>query len=231
MLKAKRNIILGGIILFISMLMVSQVSFHQGFSRGSLEWRNAKSTVYALDQKQKKCQNALEASKKEALNLKLENQQMKYTQAALKQELFSLHKSFDDITQQNALYKKILSPEHHNKDLQINSVQIYPLNIAGRFRYEVLLAKFTHHKQETGGVMQLSLQGVQNDELIQIPFEVLVKEYPQGQPFAFRYFQLLQGQLQLPTGFTPESVQINLAPKNKKHKQISEDFPWLVSIG
>ncbi len=230
-LRARRNVVLSFLIILIGMLMTAQYSFEKGFSRGALEWRDAKSRFFVLNHKHQQCKVALSEGDEKIARLEVDNQQLSRINSALKQELTVLATSSANISQENALYKKILAPEYQQKGIQINSVQIYPSQQTGRFRYEVLLAKFSNQKKITPGTMHLSVQGVQDDEIIQIPLEALSRDWQQGQPYTVRYFQMLKGQIQLPEGFVPESIIVSLVEKGDKSKVSSEDFPWLVSIG
>lgn len=223
--------LLSFVILLISVLLVGQISYHKGFTRGAIEWRQIKGLTHVKEQETLSCQAQLSQLQAQWVESRLHSQQLSHTIDQLKLEMKNVVNSNASYAQENILYKKILAPEHQQKGIQINSVQIYPMQSSGKFRYEVLLAKFTHQKQESSGKMKLSVQGVQDDESIQVPLEAMTKDWPEGQPFKVRYFQMLQGQITLPEGFEPESVQVSLVPQNNKEKASSEDFPWLVSIG
>jgi hypothetical protein len=46
--------------------------------------------------------------------------------------------------------------------------------------------------------------------------------------FRFKYFQILEGELHLPEGFTPSKVNITVKPRTKSHKRLSQSVDWAV---
>jgi len=51
-----------------------------------------------------------------------------------------------------------------------------------------------------------------------------IRDY--GIKFKFRYFQEIEGDLLLPDGFTPESVEVELQSNSSKSKRVEKVFPW-----
>jgi hypothetical protein len=45
-------------------------------------------------------------------------------------------------------------------------------------------------------------------------------------PVNFTHYQDLEGVIRLPKNFQPESVTIDIRPKNKKLKRVTEVFQW-----
>lgn len=230
-LKHRRNIALGCVIGLFCLLLVAQVSYHRGFVSGALDSRQTRSKIFASEQLNVDLQAALTQLEANHTQAQLELDQLRETGNQLQYQIANLAAQNVNLSEENNLYKKILAPENQQNGIQINSVKIYPLQAQGKYQYEVLLAKFTHQKEESAGVMQLYVQGVQDEELIQIPLEASSRDWPEGQPYKVRYFQMLKGQISLPEDFNPESLQVSLIPQNKKDKSSTEDFPWLVSIG
>ena len=44
--------------------------------------------------------------------------------------------------------------------------------------------------------------------------------------FAFRYFQVFEGDIALPAGFEPFEVEIGIKPSSKKVKSFTETISW-----
>lgn len=208
-----------------------QFGYHQGFEQGAFSWRDMKKENLTLAQISQQCYQELGLKNQSNIELEQDKAIQQHTFDGVMATLNHLQKTNSKLKEENDLYRKILTPEEQQAGIQINSVQIFPLKQPGKFRYEILLVKFTHHNKMTPGEMQLNLQGIQDDEVIQLPFEVLNSQWAKGQPYEVRYFQTLQGEIQLPLGFIPESIQISLKNKGKgTQKPIQDEFPWLVSI-
>ena len=44
----------------------------------------------------------------------------------------------------------------------------------------------------------------------------------------FRYFQSVEGELSLPTGFSPETVAVEARATTPRKMEVREEFPWQV---
>ena len=56
--------------------------------------------------------------------------------------------------------------------------------------------------------------------------DLLLENSSKGTKFAFRYFQVFEGDIVLPEGFEPFEVVIGIKPTTKKVKAFSETISW-----
>jgi len=57
-------------------------------------------------------------------------------------------------------------------------------------------------------------------------FDLVLEKSSIKTKFAFRYFQVFEGDIALPDGFVPFEVKISIKPTTKKVKAFSETISW-----
>ncbi len=56
--------------------------------------------------------------------------------------------------------------------------------------------------------------------------DLTLEKSDKGTKFAFRYFQVFEGDIVLPDGFVPFEVKIGVTPTTKKVKAFTETISW-----
>jgi hypothetical protein len=75
------------------------------------------------------------------------------------------------------------------------------------------------------GRVTLSVEGTRNDRLERLSWSALRKQNnAPGQPYSFKYFQQVEGEVMLPQGFKPLRVTVRLVPQGGS--AVEQSFPW-----
>ncbi len=121
-----------------------------------------------------------------------------------------------------ALYREV-TDDARAHGVQVQGLRWAPGASRGRYRYELTLAQFDRAAGVSQGVASLRLSGQASGktETLDLP-EI---------SYRFRYFQALEGEVQLPAGFTPESVEVGLQPLNGAESMRHERVPWQIEDG
>lgn len=127
-----------------------------------------------------------------------------------------------------AFYRGIVSPKNAAHGLHLQRFRIEPNGKPNGFRYKVILTQVLKNDRYARGAVQIRIQGLQGKEpkVLNLPdvTEKTVKELD----YRFRYFQNMEGEITLPSGFTPERVTVTVVPKNSGNNQgsIEKTFDW-----
>jgi len=78
------------------------------------------------------------------------------------------------------------------------------------------------------GTYQLSVQGQDGGRPRTLPFAALTGSKQAEVPFSFRYFQSVQIDIALPSGFAPEHLTVELRAGGKGINPLIQTFPWKV---
>lgn len=97
----------------------------------------------------------------------------------------------------------------------------------GQVRYRLTVAQALRNIGATRGEVRLLVSGKDGQgEQRRLDLPEISKLEGSGLPIRFMHFQDLEGVMRLPADFQPESVTIEIRPKNKGLKRVSEVFPW-----
>jgi hypothetical protein len=97
------------------------------------------------------------------------------------------------------------------------------------YRFTVVQAKEDFGLSE--GRVYVSLLGSTEGESTELPLEDVSVDSVESHKMRFRHFQKLQGSVQLPEGFSPDGVVVEVKPTTKKLPPLRKEFDWVVGGG
>jgi len=72
------------------------------------------------------------------------------------------------------------------------------------------------------------VDGVNGEEPAWLPLREITEGNTEKVKMRFKHFQEVEGVIQLPEGFTPLKVIIEIKPSNKKLPELKRRFDWVV---
>lgn len=145
----------------------------------------------------------------------------------LRQNMVDLRGQIATLQEEVAFYRGIMAPASRKQDLRIQKVEITKTLEERRHRFKVVLTQVGTNQRFVSGLAGVSIIGVLNGKKKSYALRELsddIRDY--GIKFKFRYFQEIEGDLLLPDGFTPESVEVELQSNSSKSKRVEKVFPW-----
>ncbi len=120
-------------------------------------------------------------------------------------------------------YERLVGSSGRRQGLNVHQASFEPM-AGGGLRYSIKLTQNINRGGSTSGQMRFTVDGVQAGKLKTLAWESLLqKPSATGQNFSFRYFQALQGDVMLPSGFTPQRVNVIL---KGPFGTIEQGFDW-----
>ena len=119
-------------------------------------------------------------------------------------------------------YRKIMSPEREEKGLVIDSLLITGTETQTEFHFQVTLIQAGKQTQFIQGDVILTLTGLLGGKTTEYDFRELGTFKPKHFKFQFKYFQNIQGFINLPEGFVAKNLRITAKTKGRRKKQQAE---------
>ncbi|AXA99934.1 MULTISPECIES: DUF6776 family protein [Aeromonas] len=112
---------------------------------------------------------------------------------------------------QLAFFERIMRPTGEQVGVSIDNLTLQETSVPGRYHYRLALTQPAKKRELFRGQVQIRLEGSLADKPRILSGRDLGMKVGEGR-YALRYFQLLEGNWQLPSGFIPDRVRI-LIPK------------------
>jgi hypothetical protein len=124
-------------------------------------------------------------------------------------------------------YRGIVSPKDGVDGLRIQRFQVLPAGIDNHYRLRLVLMQSMRQDTMVSGSIGVEIEGVRDNK----PENVVVAGASDAQaadhlPFQFRYFQNLEHDVELPPGFEPQAVNVEI--RSAKLDPVRESYPWQV---
>jgi len=143
----------------------------------------------------------------------------------IRQENLQLQNKVSELNEAVGFYRGIMAPNDRKKGLQIEEFNLQPVEGSRRYRYEVVLTQAANNSAYISGKLLLTLHGaIDKKEQAISHQDLLVDANKRGQPFKFRFFQNLKGQIQLPEGFEPVQIDVSAQSSGRKAAKIKRTY-------
>lgn len=119
---------------------------------------------------------------------------------------------------QLAFFERIMRPTGEQVGVVIDNLTLQETSIPGRYHYRLALTQPAKKRELFRGQVQIKVEGSQGDKPITLGSRELGLKVGEGR-YALRYFQLLEGNWQLPEGFVPDRVRITISKDGRQPAQ------------
>lgn len=131
------------------------------------------------------------------------------------------------LLEQVQFYENIVGSSAAKAGVRVSDIQLRPGADAQQWSVNVTMTQVKKHDVRASGKITLSLYGQQNGEPLEL---TLAQLHPAGVgsiTFRYRYFQNLTLPVQLPEGFEPNELAIEIDVRRPKASQLLEQREWL----
>ncbi|MCP1728481.1 hypothetical protein J2T60_002481 [Natronospira proteinivora] len=147
----------------------------------------------------------------------------------LRQEVMTLQDEIHGLREELAFYRGIVSPEDGQSGLQIQDFAIHTQAEPRTYRYSLTLIQALSHDRQVEGQVSVEIHGRQDGEARVLSLEEIASSG--NKAFSFRYFQHLDGRLELPADFEPVEVLVTASQEGRSDGNLEERFEWPESEG
>lgn len=138
----------------------------------------------------------------------------------LQTTLKSQEAQVQELKRQLAFFERIMRPTGEQVGVVIDNLTLQETSIPGRYHYRLALTQPAKKRELFRGQVQIRVEGSLADKpktLMGRDLGMKVSEWR----YALRYFQLLEGNWQLPEGFVPDRIRVTI---NKDGRQPAQEL-------
>ncbi len=148
--------------------------------------------------------------------------------AELEQRLGALQEQILGLERQVAFYRDIVGPRP-GAAVRVQTFVLWPED-GSTYRYQVVLTRGRNDGKVVKGAVRLVVAGEQDGRTRRLAMDALTSGGVAALDFSFRYFQRLEGRLELPAGFVPRVVTVEVVQAGRS-RRVARDFDWPVAAG
>ncbi len=143
------------------------------------------------------------------------------------QELIRLQQELLTQKEELVFYRGIVSPSNSALGVNLQSFEVRKKNNQNHYSYKMILTKSGKSTKKVSGGTKVLIRGESGGNVSELNLsDLLLENSDKGTKFAFRYFQVFEGDISIPDGFEPFEVKIGILPTTKKVKAFSETISW-----
>ncbi len=128
-----------------------------------------------------------------------------------------------------AFLRSIVSTETKKPGLRLQGFQLEATGGARSYSYRFTVSQVLKNIGLATGRIRITIDGSQAGKARLLSLQEVTAEAKDSLKMRFRYFQKVEGLIQLPQGFSPDSFNVEVKPSNKKLAPIAQNFKWVVS--
>jgi Family of unknown function (DUF6776) len=130
--------------------------------------------------------------------------------------------------QELAFYRGIVAQSAASTGVKIQQIRIENGEKAGRYKVRMTLVRSVRPEDVASGTVVLGAEGTSGGQATSLDLTALSGGKLRELPFNFRYFQNLEPEIALPSGFQPERLTVEVRSSRKGVSPVTQTFPWTV---
>lgn len=171
----------------------------------------------------------LEQARQELANAHASLEIERAASARVRGDLAEAQQQIGRLEQEAELYRGLLDTSVRRSGLSVHSVDIVPSGPEGRFRVRVVLVQKARKYADLAGSIRLGVRGKASGAQRQLAYpDIGVPRGVSSLPVRLRYFQVIEGDIELPAGFTPETLVIEVDVTEGLRQRVTERRNWKV---
>ncbi len=132
-----------------------------------------------------------------------------------------------ELKQELAFYRGIVSPRDAAHGLHLQRFKIESNGKPGGYRYKVILTQVLKNNETARGVVRIKIEGIRDGKPSELTLAQVSEKGVKELDYRFKYFQNMEGDIQLPGDFKPQRVTISVNPRNRRNQEpLEKTFDW-----
>lgn len=145
----------------------------------------------------------------------------------VKEELKEYQQERSQLNEELLFLRSMVSDKNDREGVQIHKFSLIKGKTEGEFGYRFTITQPVKNGETTGWAF-LAVDGLQAGGPAWLPLREITKEKTERIKVRFKQFQDIEGVIELPEGFKPLKVIIEVKPAEKDLPDVKERFDWIV---
>jgi uncharacterized protein DUF6776 len=136
------------------------------------------------------------------------------------------------LNEEIGFYRGLMAPTEREKGLSIRGWELYPGSKPDAYQYKLVLQQLALKHTVLKGSVSVRVIGVQDGVEKSYPLEQLASgQEASVLKLRFKYFQNIEGELQVPAGFEPQRIDVVAKATSPKVAKVEKHYGWVVQGG
>lgn len=226
-----RPLVTWGVRIAVVLVLVGSTTagIKYGVVQGHHDQAAAEQTVLQLRQELASVQAAEAELRQTLANIQLGSQVDRQANEDVRQEVIELKNQLAELQEENSFYRNLMAPSDNQEGLTFGAVEVSDTERPRQYRYKVVLQQLATNHQLLNGTLTFNIVGRRDGVVAVLPLhEISDDEDSANIKLRFKYFQTVQGQLQLPPDFEPERIELVARSTGRNAATVEKRFGWLV---
>src|SRR3989344_29038 len=195
------------VIAAVVLLVASGLIYNYGLDRAGFERQSAQETQQTLQDEMRKLGDENRELREPLARSQRTIQMDQAAYHDLDKPLKASAQEIVKLGEELNFYRNIISPADKKSGLRIQTLSIEPAGGTNQYRYKLVLIQALKHESTVQGRASFEISGMQvgEDVVVKVP---TANERPI--PVNFKYFQDIEGKLELPRNFQPKRVKVTI---------------------
>ncbi|MEK6750517.1 MAG: DUF6776 family protein [Pseudomonadota bacterium] len=129
-----------------------------------------------------------------------------------------------ELREEVAFYRGIVAPDENSQGLRIDNMKLEKAGEDRLYHYRLVVTQVLKNDRTAHGRVDVFVDGLEGDKPKRIELAQISPQRGRDFEFNLRYFQRFEGDLKLPSGFSPRSVVVEVKSQNRP--AITKVFEW-----
>ncbi|GAB1267475.1 hypothetical protein NBRC116493_07280 [Aurantivibrio infirmus] len=213
----------------LALCVVAAVSYLLGEHRGSSLQIQAVAERDSLRLKLESKTKEAEQLSQQVANLTLATEVDKVAGEDVRNEVIQLKDEISALQEDISFYRGLMEPTDNKRGLTIGSVDVISTSVPRQYDFKVVVQQLTTNHQLLQGSLEFNVIGREGPIYRNIALKDLTSQVDSDEiRLGFKYFQNIEGRLEIPIGFEPERIEIIARSTGRDAVQVEKKFGWLV---
>jgi hypothetical protein len=214
---------LRALLLFLLILAVALLAYQQGSGGGGAGFvglqPDTKHQIEALENERNALRRELKMVKQAA---EIDRESI----VAIREEIKQYQDERLKMEEELAFLRGIVSTTNKKQALRVQNFKLEQGLESGQYIYKFSVSQVINSGILAKGAIELNVEGLHNGRSKRLSLAQVSVEKLEKIKMRFRYFQNVEGRLQLPEGFEPATIEIDVKPRGGKLERVKESFAW-----
>lgn len=165
-------------------------------------------------------------------NLALGSEVDRRANEELRTEIVNLKSELASLEQDNTFYRELMSPKASDRGIVVDVPSVEVLEGQNQYRYNLVVKQIAAQHNTVSGYVELVLVGTQDNEPARLELMDISESVEEKRlKLSFKYFQRIEGEMVLPEGFEPKSIELKLVAQRPRSLVVDKKFGWATIDG
>ncbi|WP_086930965.1 DUF6776 family protein [Agarilytica rhodophyticola] len=207
----------------------SASSYFYGHWEGMAQQKSALAKASRLEVELKDAHLLVKDLEQRVANVNLGAEVDRKASEEVRQEVIALKEQISQLQEENSFYRGLMAPTKDKKGLTFGAVELSSVEKPRTYHYKVVVQQLASNHRLLKGTLQYKVVGRSLGSDVSYRLDQLSDQIKtESIRLRFKYFQTIEGELQLPEDFEPKGIELVAQTTGKNSVTVEKRFGWLV---